>query len=125
MRFFTTRPSVWQAGLILLAAIAISLLLRPVRIGAQQNPPSGVAQVGLGSPLPVYVVNDSRPVLPDGFTPGTSWKFTTWTTPSTLTFTATVQKTEGGWALLVLSTDPAKTPQWYYVPFMPGAWEPQ
>lgn len=82
-----------------------------------------MAQVGPGSPLPVYVVNDVPPVLPAGFTAGTSWKFTTWTIPSTLTFTATVEKTQGGWAFLTLATDGSS--RWYYIPYMPGAWEPQ
>jgi hypothetical protein len=47
------------------------------------------------------------------------------TTPSTLTYTATVQKIHGGWALLSLSSGADAKPNWYYVPYMPGAWEPQ
>ena len=78
----------------------------------------------MGSPLPVYVVNDPPPALPEGFVAGTSWKFSTWTLPSSLTFTATVQKTEGGWAYLTVNADPTAT-RWYYIPQMPGAWEPQ
>lgn len=79
----------------------------------------------MGTPLPVYVVNEPPPVLPDGFVPGSAWKFTTWTVPSTLTFTATVQKTQGGWAYLTINTDTPASSKWYYVPYMPGAWEPQ
>lgn len=112
-----------QGGLIVLALLLITVLLQPGKIHAQRTPPP-VAQVGPGSPLPVYVTNDVPP-LPDGFTPGTQWKFTTWTLPSSLTFTATVQRTEGSWALLTLNTDAAHTPKWYYIPMMPGAWEPQ
>jgi hypothetical protein len=125
MRSVLRKLSTWQATLILLAVVLIAVLLRPGQIQAQRGPAPAVAQVGVGSPLPVYVVNDPEPALPVGFIPGSSWKFTTWTTPSTLTFTATVQKTEGGWAFLALSGDAATTPKWYYVPHMPGAWEPQ
>lgn len=111
--------------LIVLSALVIGLLLKPAKIEAQRNPPIPVAQVSAGSPLPVYVVNDQRPLLPQGFIAGSSWKFTTWTTPSTLTFTANVQKVDGGWALLALSSAADGKPNWYYVPYMPGAWEPQ
>ena len=99
--------------LILLAVLVIS-------VNGQRPPIPAVAQVGAGNPLPVYVVNDLQPALPVGFIPGSSWKFTTWTQPSTLTFTATVQKTEGGWAFLALNGD-AATSRWYYIPQMPGA----
>ncbi len=117
--------SIQRILLIVLAALVIGLLLKPAKIQAQRNPPAAVAQVGPGSPLPVYVVNDQPPVLPDGFVTGSSWKFTTWTTPSTLTFTATVQRTEGGWALLALNNGVPAKPGWYYIPYMPGVWEPQ
>jgi hypothetical protein len=110
--------------LIVCAALLIALLLKPEKIRAQPKAAPATAEVGFGSPLPVYVVNDLPPQLPEGFVPGSSWKFTTWTLPSTLTFTATVQKTEGGWAYLTLSTDAASS-RWYYIPQMPGAWEPQ
>jgi hypothetical protein len=121
----TPKLSTQSVLLILLAALVIALLLKPVKVQAQRNPPMPVAQVSAGSPLPVYVVNDQRPSLPEGFVAGSSWKFTTWTTPSTLTFTATVQKTDGGWALLALNNSADAKPNWYYVPHMPGAWEPQ
>ena len=125
MRSIISRFQAWQLPLILLAVLLLSVLLRPGKIHAQRNPAPAVAQVGPGSPLPVYVVNDLPPVLPDGFIPGSSWKFITWTVPSTLSFTATVKQTEGGWALLTLSTDAPATSRWYFVPQMPGAWEPQ
>ena len=121
----TPKLSTQRILLIALAALLIGLFLKPARIQAQRNPPMPVAQVGAGSPLPVYVVNDQRPLLPEGFVAGSSWKFTTWTTPSTLTFTATVQTTDGGWALLALNNGADAKPNWYYVPYMPGAWEPQ
>jgi hypothetical protein len=112
--------------LVLLTVLLISVLIRPGNVIAQRNSvPSTVAQVGAAAPLPVYVVNDPPSLLPEGFTPGSSWKFTTWTVPSTLTFTATVQKTEGGWAALTLSTDPPTTSKWYFIPQMPGVWERQ
>jgi hypothetical protein len=114
-----------QHVIVLVAALLFFVLLRPGQIRAQRAPVPAVAQVGAGSPLPVYVVNDSQIVLPEGFVPGSSWKFTTWTQPSTLTFSATVQKTEGAWALLALKGDAATAPRWYYIPQMPGAWEQQ
>ena len=128
MHSIISRLSARQLPLVLLAAAAllIGVLLRPAKINAQHNSvPASLAQVGVGSPLPVYVVNDLPPLLPEGFVPGSTWKFTTWTLPSTLTFTATVQKTEGGWAQLTLSTDPPTTSKWYFIPQMPGVWEAQ
>ena len=112
------------AVILTLAAVGAAVLIAPHAIRAQRAVPP-VAQVGVGSPLPVYVVNDPEPRLPGGFVPGTSWKFTSWTTPSSLTFVVSVQATSGGWASLTLSTDPEKKPKWYYVPQMPGAWELQ
>ena len=114
-----------KIALITLAAVMAVVLLRPGKIQAQRPPAPALAQVGPGSPLPVYVVNDQPPALPDGFVPGSSWKFTSWTTPSTISFVATVQKTEGSWAALALSTDPQTSAKWYYIPQMPGAWELQ
>lgn len=125
MRSIISKFSVRQLPLLLLAVLLLSVLLRPGKIHAQRNAAPAVAQVGPGSPLPVYVVNDLPPALPDGFIPGSSWKFTTWTVPSTLSFTATVKETEGGWALLTLNTDPPATSRWYFIPQMPGAWERQ
>ncbi len=110
-------------AVILLAGLLIGVLLKPAKIQAQRNPPPTMAVVGPGAPLPVYLVNDPPSVLPEGFAPGTSWKFTSWTVPNNLSFTATVQKTEGAWAFLTLSTDGMS--RWYYIPYMPGAWELQ
>jgi hypothetical protein len=124
MRLTIPKLSGQQVLLIVFAVLLIALLLKPEKMRAQPKTVPAVAEVGVGSPLPVYVVNDPPPALPDGFVPGTAWKFTTWTVPSTITFTATVQKTEGGWAYLSLSTD-AGSSRWYYIPQMPGAWEPQ
>jgi hypothetical protein len=124
MRSISRNISPRHAVPVLLAVLLILVLLKPGPIHAQRPIPA-VAQVGPGSPLPVYVVNEPPAVLPIGFVPGSSWKFTTWTTPSTLTFTATVQKTEGGWALLALNGDTANAARWYYISHMPGAWELQ
>jgi hypothetical protein len=117
--------STQQIVLIVLAVLLISLLLKPEKTHAQPPGPPALAQVGPGSPLPVYVVNTPPALLPEGFNPGTSWKFTTWTIPSTLTFTAMVQKTEGGWALLTINSDSPTSSRWYFIPQMPGAWEAQ
>jgi hypothetical protein len=125
MRLITSKLSARKLPLVLLAVLIVCVLLKPGNIRAQRNSPPPVAQVGPASPLPVYVVNDPPPTLPEGFLPGSSWKFTTWTVPSTISFTATVQKTEGGWASLTLNTDPPGTAKWYYIPQMPGAWEAQ
>jgi hypothetical protein len=113
-----------QVLLIIFAVLLIALLLKPGKIRAQQKAAPAMAEVGVGSPLPVYVVNDPPPALPEGFVPGTAWRFSTWTLPSSLTFTATVQKTNGGWAYLTVNADPTSS-RWYYIPQMPGAWEPQ
>lgn len=104
--------------------IAIGVGLMVAGLYAQKPVTAPVAQVGAGSPLPVYVVNDvSR--LPEGFEPGSTWTFSSWTTPSSLTFSARVDKTEGGWAYLTLTGGAAHSSRWYYVPQMPGAWERQ
>lgn len=123
MRLNITKLSARRASLISLSLLLICVLFGTGKMRAQRATAPAVAQVGPGSPLPVFVVNDPPVALPEGFVPGSSWRFTTWTTPSTLTFTATVQKTEGGWALLKLASD-AK-PHWYFVPQMPGAWDQQ
>jgi len=122
MRSITLTFSPRQLAVILLAMLLIAVFLKPGNIHAQRAAPA-VAQVGASSPLPVYVVNDPPPVLPEGFEAGTSWKFTTSTYPSSLNFTFSVQKTEGGWALLAVTSDSPSTPKWYYVPQMAGAWE--
>jgi len=110
----------------LISALALAaLLIAPEKTHAQQKAPPATANVGVTSPLAVYMVNEPPGLLPEGFEPGTSWKFSTWTTPSSLTFTATVQKTEGGWAYLLVKSDTPAAARWYYIPQMPGAWEPQ
>lgn len=114
-----------QVLLITSATIFTALLLNPGKTRAQQKGPPAMAEVGIGAPLPVYVVNEQIPQVPSGFVPGSSWKFTTWTIPSTLTFTATVQQVEGGWAYLTINTETPAATRWYYIPQMPGAWEPQ
>ena len=112
-----------QLGLILISALILGGLVAPQVIRAQRGSTPAVAQVGPGAPLPVYVVNEVPPSLPDGFVPGTSWRFTTWTVPSTLTFSASVERISGGWAYLTLQTDASKRSRWYYIPEMPGGWE--
>jgi len=128
MRAITSKLSIPQRTIILVAAVAVLIgaLVRPDTIRAQRNSvPASLAQVGVASPLPVYVTNDPPSAVPDGFVPGSTWKFTTWTIPSTLTFTATVKAVQGGWAELNVSTDPPTTAKWYYLPIMPGVWEQQ
>jgi hypothetical protein len=124
MRSITLTISPRQLTMIMVAMLLIAVFLRPDNIHAQRATPP-VAQVGASSPLPVYFVNEIPPNLPQGFTPGSSWKFTTWTLPSTLTFTASVQKTQGGWALLLVSDSSPTAAKWYYIPQMPGVWEQQ
>jgi hypothetical protein len=124
MRLTTTKFSASKIGLTLFAVLCAVALFKPGLIQAQRNPPP-TASVGSGSPLPVYMVNDPAPLVPEGFLPGSTWKFTTWTTPNMLTFTATVQKVEGGWAYLAVTSDNATASRWYYLPLMPGAWEMQ
>jgi hypothetical protein len=124
MRSITLTFDPRQVTMILLAMLLIAVLLKPGNIHAQRAAPA-LAQVGASSPLPVYVVNDPSPLLPEGFEAGTSWKFTTSTYPSSLNFTFGVQKTDGGWALLNVSSDSPATPKWYYIPRMAGAWEQQ
>ncbi|HWE53840.1 MAG TPA: hypothetical protein VG273_28880 [Bryobacteraceae bacterium] len=124
MRLTPPSFSTPKIALTLLALLCAVALFRPGLIQAQRNPPP-TASVGSGSPLPVYMVNEPAPLVPEGFLPGTTWKFTKWTTPNMLSFTATVQKTEGGWAYLAVKTDTATASRWYYLPLMPGAWEQQ
>jgi hypothetical protein len=124
MNWLTPKLSKQRIAFTVLAALLIGAIVSE-RMQGQRNPAGNVAQVGPGSPLPVYVVNEPEPRLPSGFVPGSSWKFTTWTLPSTLTFTATVQSTEGGWAQLSLTTEGQTRSGWYYIPYMPGTWEQQ
>jgi hypothetical protein len=106
-----------KSGLILLAIAAISYIAQAQR---SENP----AQISVGAPLPVHVTN--LPTLPEGFTPGSHWRFTTWTTPSVLTFTATVNRTSGAWAHLSVRNESGGAGSgWYYIPQMQGSWQPQ
>jgi hypothetical protein len=105
------------AGSLVLAVLLVS----GVHVGHAQD--GGVAQIGIGNPLPVHVTNE--PVLPEGFGAGSNWRFTTWTSPSVITWTGRVQRISGPWALITVSQDNATTTRWYYVPAMPGSWEKQ
>jgi hypothetical protein len=110
---------------VISALALVAMLVTPEKTHAQQKAPPASANVGIANPLPVYMVNEPPGVLPEGFEPGSSWKFSTWTTPSSLTFVATVQKTQGGWAYLAVKSDTPVPARWYYIPQMPGAWELQ
>jgi hypothetical protein len=123
----TRKTFLTPALLTLIATLLICLLFyRTETTRAQSAQPPTIAQVGPGSPLPVYVVNQEPQPLPEGFVPGSSWKFTTWTTPSTISWTATVEKISGGWARLQVHSDSGQTGNgWYYIPQMPGGWEKQ
>ena len=103
------------AGCALLAILAV--------YGAQRgNSPNSqqVAQVGPGYPLPVYVVNEVA--MPDDFVVGSTWRFSTWTVPNSMTWVARVDKVAGGWAYLNLQEDAQSASGWYYIPQMPGRW---
>ncbi|MDE3196068.1 MAG: hypothetical protein KGN84_06985 [Acidobacteriota bacterium] len=113
-----------RTALIGAAALLLFFTVRTTNVQAQRNDPPAPAQVSTASPLPVYVVNDT-PRLPEGFVAGSNWRFTSWTTPSSLTFTANVRKTNGSWALLAVTSGGATKNSWYYIPYMPGTWETQ
>jgi hypothetical protein len=84
------------------------------------------AQIGMTAPLPVYVTNGSSERLPEGFVQGTRWRFTTWTMPSVISWSASVNRTTGAWANLTVTPDNGpSTTRWYYIPAMPGSWERQ
>ncbi len=105
-------------------ALSIAFLLLIAAVVGQRGQAQSPVQVGIASPLPVYVTN--APALPDGFAPGTRWKFSTWTMPSVLSWTATVNRTSGAWAhLTVRGEDGSSASRWYYLPAMEGSWEPQ
>jgi hypothetical protein len=95
-----------------------------VAAGVQHVKAQSQAQIGTNSPLPVFVTNPFATVaLPDGFVQGSQWRFTTWTVPSVITWTAAVNKTSGAWANLTITTDGGTSTRWYYVPAMPGSWD--
>jgi hypothetical protein len=110
-------------------ALTIALVLTASCITAwiQHVQAQAPAQIGTNAPLPVYVTNPIVPVaLPEGFVQGSQWRFTTWTVPSVITWTATVNKTSGGWAnLTIVAEDRSTHTRWYYLPGMPGSWERQ
>jgi hypothetical protein len=116
------RPVNAGAGAILgLALVLLCILFRVDPVRAQSH-----AQIGTNSPLPVFVTNQpGAPLLPEGFVAGSHWRFTTWTMPSVITWTATVNKTSGPWANLTIPDDRTTTTRWYYIPAMPGSWERQ
>jgi hypothetical protein len=108
--------------LIFAIVIGCALVMWPRSSRAQGN--LAPVQIGANSPLPVFVTN--TPSLPDGFAAGSRWRFTTWTMPSVLTWTATVERTSGAWAYLTVRPEDGSThSRWYYIPAMQGSWEPQ
>jgi hypothetical protein len=115
VRFFVTMA-------LVVGVICATIWVQQVE--AQSQP---VAQIGAGSPLPVYVTNPMQQIsLPEGFVQGSQWRFTTWTVPTVISWTATVNKTSGPWANLTITADDRTThSRWYYVPGMPGSWERQ
>jgi hypothetical protein len=106
-------------------AIALVVVASCVTAWVQHVQAQSHAQIGTNSPLPVFVTNPfSAMPLPDGFVQGSRWRFTTWTVPSVITWTATVNKTSGAWANLTITGDDGSTQtRWYYLPGMPGSWE--
>ena len=111
-RAFRTRTRVAVAVVLVAACVA-------TWVGSVQA--QSHAQIGTSSPLPVFVMNQEG--LPDGFVAGSRWRFTTWTVPTALTWTANVNRTSGGWAnMTITGDDRVTTTRWYYVPAMPGSW---
>src|SRR5688572_490254 len=120
MSFLATLSRRHPVTALLLTFVGISALVSQVT----PTPVQPTAQIGTSSPLPVFVTN--TPPLPEGFVQGSRWRFTTWTTPSVLTWSATVNKTSGPWAnLTVRYEDGATSSRWYYIPGMPGSWDQQ
>ena len=110
---------------LLVAALAGALVLIDVRsVSAQNN--VNPATVALNAPLPVFV-NNSRyqRVLPTGFQPGSRWRFTTWTAPSQIDWVGQIERVSGPWAYIRVTLNGNTTGRWYYIPAMPGSWEPQ
>jgi hypothetical protein len=107
--------------------VTVALVVVAIGAGAwvRQVEAQAAAQIGTNSPLPVLVTNPVSTVsLPEGFVQGSQWRFTTWTLPSVITWTADVNKVSGAWANLTITTDSGKSTRWYYLPAMPGSWEP-
>jgi hypothetical protein len=121
VRVFLVRNRTMLAVGLPVVLIALWAAFRAGSVQAQSY-----AQIGANSPLPVFVTNTlGQPALPEGFGAGSRWKFTTWTTPSVITWTASVNKTSGAWANLTITDERTTTTRWYYVPAMPGSWEAQ
>lgn len=115
----TTLPAVLLASLI---TVVLVTALRPVAAQNNINP----ATVGVASPLPVFVTNpQGQPVLPTGFQPGTRWHFTTWTSPSQIDWDGDIERVSGPWAYIRVNINGNATARWYYVPAMPGSWDPR
>jgi hypothetical protein len=104
-------------GGVLVGILAVSAAQR------YSSAPQQVAQIGSGSPLPVYVVNELA--MPDDFVPGSTWKFTTWTVPNSMTWVARVEKVSGSWAYLTVQDSELTSSGWYFIPQMPGRWQKQ
>jgi hypothetical protein len=113
MKISETRIPLLAGGLGLLAVLAV--------FGAQRGGSQQMATVGMTTPLPVYVMNE--PSMPEDFVAGSTWQFTTWTVPNSMTWSARVEKVSGGWALLSVQAAGQSVTGWYYVPQMPGRWE--
>jgi hypothetical protein len=118
------KPQLLHSKALLIAGALLVVIV--ALYGAQRSytpGPQSVAQVGPGSPFPVYVVNE--PSMPDDFIPGSTWQFTTWTVPNAMTWTAHVEKVSGSWAYLTVQTNAQSTSGWYYLPRMDGFWQKQ
>ncbi len=85
--------------------------------------PGRPTQIGPSAPLPVYVTN--TPVLPEGFVAGSHWRFTTWSSPSVITWVGNIRRVSGPWAYIEVSREGTTQKGWYYVPAMPGNWDQQ
>lgn len=108
-----------------LVVLAIAIAFQFGRVQAQ-TPERTPAQISVGAPLPVFVTNSPGiQFLPEGFVPGSRWRFTTYSAPSVLTWVATVNKTSGPWANLTITEQQGSRTQWYYIAAMPGSWEQQ
>jgi hypothetical protein len=84
------------------------------------------AQIAQSTPLPVFVTNQGHYLLPEGFVPGSRWRFTSWSGPSTISWIGAVQATSGPWAnLTIQANDGTTTTRWYNMMALPGGWEKQ
>ena len=92
---------------VVLVVLLFGVFLYPAHSQAQRAEAPTTAHIAASSPLPVFVTN--APSLPEGFVVGSKWRFTTWTTPSVITWSATVQSISGAWAQLVVSGEGGRT----------------